>query len=127
MKSGDIVLIETRHDNGVEWGVSLDGPNPEPTDYINCHKRKTLAVSICRFLKAQAKTKERERAMKATKKQIIEKLAKDLADGLWNPKVGLDDGPLYDLGEALMKNPNLFEGKAEIITAIKRKIGELNN
>ncbi len=30
------VVIEIQDENGVEWGVSFDGPNPEADKYVQC-------------------------------------------------------------------------------------------
>lgn len=29
-----IIVLETHTDNGVEWGISFNGYNPEPEDYL---------------------------------------------------------------------------------------------
>lgn len=47
MRSGiNPLLIESHEEDGIEWGVSFDGHNPDPVDYIAVKDRESAEKLI---------------------------------------------------------------------------------
>ena len=43
-----MVVIETHEEDGVTWGVSIHGPNPEPDQFVQC-RDKAHAFTVKKY------------------------------------------------------------------------------
>jgi len=47
--ASDLILIESHETNGVEWGISTDGPNPTPENYIKCRNEGHARYIVAQY------------------------------------------------------------------------------